>query len=249
MADAAVIRIDPGELVTAEQKRATCEPSQTNLIVMTSRGLPAHVIIIGAVALAAMTLAHELTLLGSSMLYRHVAVMPIAETAVLMLAVGVFSAVHKMVRRQASDTREPDWALPAFETIRRLGIAPTVGLVLTIQILSLAVGESFEQHAAGLSLTGLTALFGTTLAAAPLIHLAVGIVAGVLLWVGAREICRHANAVVEFVRAIVYWLSRKRTLAPQRIVRSSAAVVSAPHLEPIAYFLANRPPPISVNIE
>jgi hypothetical protein len=193
-----------------------------------------------------MTLAHELTLLGPATLYRHVAIMPIAETATLMLAVGLLEAVRRMVKRLGSDKCEPDWALPAFATIRRFGISRTVGLVLTIQMLSLFAGESFEQRAAGLSLTGFTALFGTTLAIAPLIHLAVGIAAGALLWFGAREICRHAIAVAEIMGAIVDWLSRKRALAPLRIVRATGAIVHGPHLEPVAYFLANRPPPISV---
>jgi len=179
---------------------------------MTFRGLPAHVIMIGAVALGAMTLAHELTLLGSATLYRHVAVVPIAEAATLMLALGLLSALQKIVKRQVHDTSEPDWALPSFATIRRLGIVHTVGLVLAMQALSLAASESFEQHAAGLSLTGLSAFFGTTLATAALIHLAVGVVAGTLLWSGAREICRHANAVAAIVHAI----------APQPTPTSSA---------------------------
>src|SRR5579863_2961946 len=215
---------------------------------MTFRGLPAHVIMIGAVALGAMTLAHELTLLGSATLYRHVAVVPIAEAATLMLALGLLSALQKIVKRQVHDTSEPDWALPSFATIRRLGIVHTVGLVLAMQALSLAASESFEQHAAGLSLTGLSAFFGTTLATAALIHLAVGVVAGTLLWSGAREICRHANAVAAIVHAIVDRFSRKLALAPAQIVRAIAAGVHAPHLEPIAYFLANRPPPIAVQV-
>jgi hypothetical protein len=194
-----------------------------------------------------MTLAHELTMVAPAPLYRHVAVAPIAETAVFMLLIGLISALGKIVQRQGNDTREPDWALPAFQSIRRLGVGHTVGLVLMIQMLSLAAGESFEQHAAGVSLTGLTALFGTTLAAAPFIHLGIGITAGMLLWFGAREICGHASVVAGIIRAIVEWLSRERSLVPHRVVRASGAMVSAPHREPLAYFLANRPPPISVH--
>lgn len=196
-----------------------------------------------------MTVAHELTLLGPATLYRHVAVAPIAETAILALIVGLAGAVRKFVTRYDDGACEPDWALPAFATIRRLGITRTVGLVLTMQMLSLAAGESFEQHAAGVSLTGLTALFGTTLVTAPLIHVAIGVAAGALLWFGAREISLHANAVAEIMRAIVDWLSPRHALAPQRVVGTNAAIVSAWHLEPVAYFLANRPPPISVSFE
>ena len=57
------------------------------------------------------------------------------------------------------------------------------------------------------------------------------------------------NAVAGIVRAVVGWLSRKRSLALQEIVRVTAAIIFAQHLEPVAYFLANRPPPVSVHIE
>lgn len=62
---------------------------------MIVRAIPAQVIVIGAAALAAMTLA--------------------------------------IVKRLSGDTREPDWALPAFAAIRRLGLARTVGFVVTLR--------------------------------------------------------------------------------------------------------------------
>jgi len=207
-----------------------------------------HILLIAGVALVAMAIAHALSLAGTAVSYRHIAVGPAVDLAIGLIAAGAFCAIRRAMHASRKALGDPDWALPAFGAIKALGAGRTIGLVLAIQFIALVAGEALEQRVAGVALVGLSALFGSTLAFAPLVHCAVGIVAGAILWFASREVCRHAAHVIGFVSAIVEWISRRAdiAIAPPRDRR--AIPVAPSHLRPIAFFLANRPPPFSVTL-
>jgi hypothetical protein len=204
-------------------------------------------LLIAGVALVAMTGAHALSLLGRTTSYSHVALGPAAVLAVFLLSAGGVCAIRRMSDSIDRSPRDPDWALPAFGLIRAIGPARTMGFVLAIQMLSLFAGEALEQRIAGVALGGVAGLFGSTLVWAPVIHFAVGIAAGAILWIASREICRHSAQVVQLFRAVLNWLSRSADVVALKPELPVTPVAPA-HLKPIAFFVANRPPPISVAI-
>lgn len=200
-------------------------------------------LLIAGVALAAMTAGHALTAgLGALAAYRHIAQGPAADLAAILLAIAMWIAVARLLKAGLSGERRQQWALAPFEAIRAMGPARVVATIVPLQLLALAGGESFEQHAAGVAIAGIAAIFGSTLVWAPVIHIAIGSAAAIALWLAAREICEHAGDALRCIGAIATWLS------PERGVRGSNyltvnRVRRALTAAPLSTRFANRPPP------
>jgi hypothetical protein len=202
-----------------------------------------HYFLLAGVALAAMTAGHALTAgLGTLAAYRHIAQGPSSDLAAVLLAIGVWAAVARLLKAGLSGKRRQRWALAAFDAIRTMGPARVAAAIVPLQLLALAGGESLEQHAAGLSVAGIAAIFGSALVWAPVIHIAIGSAAGIALWLASREICEHADDALRRIAAIAAWL------APERGIRGSTyltinRVRRAIAAAPLSTRFANRPPP------
>ena len=205
-----------------------------------------HALLIAAVALVAMAAAHALTMVPDSV-YHHIALGPSTELAAVLLGGSAACALRRLWHASRRDARpRPDWALPAFDAVARLGIARVISAVLAIQLAALFAGEALEQRLAGVTLAGIASLFGSTLWFAPLVHLLIGTLFGAALWASARSICAQAAALARLLRTAAMWLARgAQTAAPMRSASRPARVALA-HLRPIAFFIANRPPPASI---
>jgi hypothetical protein len=207
-----------------------------------------HLFLIAGVALAAMTAGHALIVaLSGPSGYRHALQVPAVELAVVLVCVGAFAAIRGLFGASRDRQVQPDWALPSFEAIRALGPVRIASAVLAIQMSALVAGESLEQHLSGIALPGFAGLFGSTFAFAPLVHVAIGIACALLLWVASRETCRHAMEIIAFGRAIIAWLARpvaQRALKPGHTLPAASFALS----QPLAFNLANRPPPLSARL-
>jgi hypothetical protein len=207
-----------------------------------------HLFLIAGVALAAMTAGHALivALTGASG-YRHAVQVPAVDLAAVLAGAGVFGAVRRLFGASRNRQLQPDWALPSFETIRALGPVRIASAVLAIQMSVLIAGESLEQHLSGVALPGFAGVFGSTFAFAPLVHVAIGVACALLLWIASRETCRHAIGIIAFSRALIAWLARplaQRALKPGRTLPAASLALS----QPLAFNLANRPPPLSARL-
>jgi hypothetical protein len=207
-----------------------------------------HLVLIFGIALVAMAAAHALTLgVGPASVYHHFALGPAGVLAGALLLIGIAGAFERILRSGGPPRGQDDWALPAFGAIRSIGPAKIVGMVLAFQFIALFASESLEQRVAGVAIGGIAGVFGSSLSIAPLVQLAFGVVAGLTLWLAAREICRHAAIVYRFVQASLAWISRR--VVPVAIRRDRLVTgANRAHEKPIAFNLANRPPPVSVRI-
>lgn len=193
-----------------------------------------------------MTAGHALVVaLSAGSGYRHIVQAPAVELAILLVGAGALAAARRLFRTAGDRHTAPDWALPSLAAIRALGPVQIVCAVLAIQLSALVAGESLEQHLSGVALPGFAGAFGSTLAVAPLIHVAIGAAFALLLWIVAREAYRHATEIVGFGRAIVAWLARPTPLRVPKLgrIRPAASFILS---QPLAFKLANRPPPSSV---
>lgn len=201
-----------------------------------------------AVALAAMTVGHAMTLgMGSPMPYRHVALGPSSMFAAMLLVIGLGSTLARVHRGAKRGERDADWLLPAFAAIRDTGAVKVAGMVASLELLSLFANESLEQHVAGIAVGGIAAMFGTTFVGAPFLHVMIGIAAGVVLWWSSREACRHAVSIAHALRLALAWLQRC-TERPRAAIQQRRFVVTRRRRTPLAYRLANRPPPVSISL-
>jgi len=123
-------------------------------------------------------------------------------------------------------------------------VARLIPVLVGIQLATLFAGEAVEQRVAGVSLAGVEALFGSSLAFMPFVHIAIGIWAAVVLWLGARAVCDNVGAAVAFVRRVLAWLARTHSAVTGSAgARSDRAVER--RLLPLAHKIASRPPPLS----
>jgi hypothetical protein len=205
-----------------------------------------HLFLIAGFALVAMTAGHALVVaLSGASGYRHVLQVPAVELAVVLVGVGAFAAVRRLFGASRNRQIQLDWALPAVEAIQALGPVRIASALLAIQLSALVAGESLEQQVSGIALPGFAGVFGSTFAFAPLVHVAIGIACALLLWIGARETCRHAVEIIAFGRAMIAWLARpiaRRALNVGHTLPTASFALS----QPLAFNLANRPPPLSV---
>jgi hypothetical protein len=205
-------------------------------------------VLVGSVALVAMVVAHAITLgFGPPTPYHHVALGPAGLLAALLLVAGTVTALRRTTRRPSSRGREADWLLPAFASIRDAGAVQVIGIVVALELASLFASESYEQHVAGVAVSGIVALFGTASVAAPFVHVLLAIVAGIALWSASRAACEHADAIARFVR-VALGLFVPRAAAPSPRIDRRATVVPSCVSAPLAFFVANRPPPQSIRL-
>src|SRR5579864_4808080 len=208
-----------------------------------------YVSLIAGAALAAMTLSHAFVLaldrvLGNGQLgYHHVALVPALGLGALLLVWGVFSILRHLTRAADGTRTDADWLLPSLARIRSIGPLTISAAVLVLQTAALFAGESLEQHLAGVTLSGIPALFGSSLAVAPLLHFAVGIAAGLALWLSARAVCSYAAEAAAIVRAAAQWLSRITPDAATPQLRALVLAADAVAPPVLSRRIANRPPP------
>ena len=203
-------------------------------------------LLICAVAIGAMASGHAAAVaMGGPSGYRHVAQVPLVGIAALCAMAGIALVLRRMESSaRTSPTRDPDWVLPALASIERLGVARLIPALVGIQLVTLFAGEAVEQRIAGVSLAGVHALFGSPLAFVPFVHLAIGVFAAILLWLGARAVCDNVGVTVAFVRRVLAWLARARSAVTVSRSASSDRATEYRHL-PLAHKLASRPPPLS----
>lgn len=214
---------------------------------MHSRGSRIYLAVLAGVALVAMSSGHALVMLLSPATgYRHVLQGPAVELGLVLLASAAICAAAQVFRALVGPQSASDWVLPAIVKLQALGPVRVIASIVTLQTVLLFAGETVEQKIAGTALAGAAGLFGSTLLVAPLIHFAVGIAAGLALWLLSCAICRHAASAFEILRAVFAWLARSLdvTSAPSR--RRLALAALLPPRQPLAYRIANRPPPTSV---
>jgi hypothetical protein len=193
-----------------------------------------------------MTAGHALVLaLGPPTGYAHIVQAPTIELAVVLGVATLIALARSLVRSLREHHDSSDWALPAISTIRSLGPARIIASVVVAHSAALFLGEALEQHASGVTLGGIAGLYGSTLAIAPLVHLAIAVAAGAILWLAARAVCENVRQAVVLVRAALAWLSRDERPSAPKIDRL-VFVPCGPQSKPIAHNLANRPPPASV---
>lgn len=203
------------------------------------------ILLICGVAFAAMTAGHALVLaLGPATGYAHIAQAPTLELALVLAIATVAAMAQTLLRWLRESPDQTDWALPAVSAIRSMSPARVIAAVVAAQSAALFAGETFEQHASGVTLGGIAGLYGSTLPIAPLVYLAIAVAAGAILWLAARAVCEHIREAVVFVRAAIAWLSREaRSNAPN--IDRFVFVSCGPQRKPLAHKLANRPPPAS----
>ena len=205
-------------------------------------------LLIGAVGFAAMCAGHALVLaLGPSSTYRHTVQGPALEISAMLVAGVLVSTVKRLAAALRPQPRVTgDWALGAFAVIRDLGLTRVAAAVTLWQLGSLAVGEALEQRAAGVAIGGIAALIGSPLVVAPVIHVAIGLVAGTVLWLCACAAARHADALMALVRVALGWLSQSRRPIAQRVTPDRATPFVRRLL--VAYRLGSRPPPATLRL-
>ncbi|HXW77748.1 MAG TPA: hypothetical protein VEJ20_10075, partial [Candidatus Eremiobacteraceae bacterium] len=133
--------------------------------------------------MAATAVGHAVALLaGPPSPYEHIAQGPIADLALVLVAIAAWCAGARLLAAVSGHRTRQDWALPAFERLHALGVARLCAAIVPLQLTVLIAGESFEQHAAHVSGLGVASLFGSTLWWAPLIQFLVGAGAAMLTW-------------------------------------------------------------------
>jgi len=203
-------------------------------------------LLICAVAIGAMASGHAAAIaLGGSSGYRHVTQAPLVGIAALCAIAGIALVLRRIESSaKTSAVRDPDWVLPAFASIARLGVARLIPVLVGIQLATLFAGEAVEQRIAGVSLGGVQALFGSSLAFTPFVHIAIGISAAVILWLGARAVCDNVGVTIALVRRVLAWLGRTQSTVTAARSASSDRATEYRHL-PLAHKIASRPPPLS----
>jgi hypothetical protein len=133
----------------------------------------------------------------------------------------------------------PDFAAP-----RRIG-SSTIALVIAgIQLPTLIATELCEQRISGFAHPGLAAIFGAGHVTAPIIQLAMTALAALTLAALARMSCEHADDLLRAARTIVrIFVVRPRRTPRAALVSCVFARVEHPIDHPLAFRLANRPPP------
>ena len=197
-----------------------------------------------------MWMGHALVIaLGPPTGYRHFAQAPALEGAAALVAWALVATVAAALRHafRGRQQSSADWALPAFAAVRALGVVRVTGAILLVQFVALGIGESLEQHAAGITLSGIAGLVGSTLAYAPAIYLAIGAAAGAVAWLAARAVCANCAFAVAVLRAAVAWLRRRTSSTLTRVHNRVFIPVGLPQ-QPLSFKLANRPPPASTRL-
>jgi hypothetical protein len=208
--------------------------------------------LVTAFALAAMVSGHalELALENAGLFgdgraaYSHMAQGP-AGLFMLGLALVALVALVVSVARSLGTHRATSLSIvPDFVALRRLGGSRVALLIAGMQIPALIATELCEQRLSGFAHPGLAAIFGAGHLTAPIIQLAMTALAALALASLARMSCEHADDLFRAARAIAKIFVVARPQAPRAaLVASVFARAEHPVDHPLAFRLANRPPP------
>jgi hypothetical protein len=205
-----------------------------------------------AFALAAMASGHalELALENASVFgdgraaYSHIAQGP-AEFFILGLTLVAIVALAVSLARSIGPRQATSASIvPDFAALRRLGASRIALLIGSAQFPALIATELCEQRLSGFAHPGLAAIFGVGHVTAPFIQLAMTALAALALAALARMSCEHADDLLRAARTIAKIL----VVEPQRTPRAALVAFAFARAEhpidhPLAFRLANRPPP------
>jgi hypothetical protein len=156
---------------------------------------------------------------------------------IIALAVSVFRSIGS---RQATIAS----IVPAFAALRRMGTSKIALLIAGVQFPALIAAEICEQRVSGFAHPGLAAIFGAGHVTAPIIQLAMTALAALALAAFARMSCEHADDLLRAAHAIARIFVIAVRQAPRAaLVASVFARAEHPIDHPLAFRLANRPPP------
>lgn len=212
----------------------------------------AHWPLLAAFALAAMVSGHalELALENAAVLgdgraaYSHAAqgpaglfILGLTFCALVALAVSVLRSIGSRDATYAS-------IVPVFAVLRRSG-APNISLMIAgLQFPALVATELFEQRLSGFAHPGLAAIFGAGHITAPIIQFAMTALAALALAALARMSCDHADDFLRAARAIArIFTAAFHQSRGGALVASICEHAERPIDHPLAFRLANRPPP------
>jgi len=206
-----------------------------------------------AVALAASLAAHALQLAlenghlfgGIRSAYSHPAQGPMALAALVLAVFAASLVVRRVLAARGGRRADADWLLPALADVRALGLARCFAIIVGVQLSAFAAGELVEQATFSYRQFGFAAFAGSGHASAALVQFAIGLVAAVVLWFFAREICRHARALAEFAGIVASWLARPARVRVAPALRSISLGAATPQPPLLSRRIANRPPPAS----
>ncbi|MBC5827043.1 MAG: hypothetical protein GIW99_05100 [Candidatus Eremiobacteraeota bacterium] len=134
--------------------------------------------------------------------------------------------------------------LPAADALCRLGAGRIVASVLAGQVIALVAIEVLEQRLSHYAGYGIGAVFGTGHESAVLVHISIGVFAGLVLWMLSRAACRHVGSAIEIVICLVA-AQRPGIVGGATALRARAASARVTTPCELALRLANRPPPLS----
>lgn len=212
----------------------------------------AHWPLLVAFALAAMVSGHalELALENAGVLgdgraaYSHVAQGPAGLFILGLTMFAVVALVVSVVCSIGSRNTTIASIVPAFAALRRVGPFRMALPIAGLQFPALVATELFEQRLSRFAHPGVAAIFGAGHVTAPIIQLAMTALAALALAALARMSCDHADDLLRAARTIA------RILTAARHQPRSAALVASiceraerPVDHPLAFRLANRPPP------
>jgi hypothetical protein len=212
----------------------------------------AHWPLLLAFALAAMVSGHALELglenagvLGDSRAaYSHVAQGPAGLFTLGLLLVALVALAASIVGSIGSRQATFASIVPAFAALRRLGPTKIALLIAGLQFPALVVGELCEQRISGFAHPGLAAIFGAGHVTAPVIQLAMTLLAALALAALARMSCEHADDLLRAARTITrIFVAPFHQPPSDALVAAICARAEHPVDHPLAFRLANRPPP------
>lgn len=175
--------------------------------------------------------------------YTHTLQSPIATLALAMIVVAAFFIAKGVIESVRDDFDGAEWLVPALDAIRSIDAPRLVGVVISLQIASLVIGELAEQTMSSYDAFGLAAIFGPGHITAPFVHVLVGGIVALLLRAFALAVCQRIDAVANVARLIIAWLERPLPVCCAPALRAIACASETIPPPVLARHLACRPPP------
>ena len=207
--------------------------------------------LVGAAALIASLGGHAVQLTlerahlfgGSPAKYAHTLQSPIGTIALAMIVVAAFLIAKGVIESVRDDFDGAEWLVPALDAIRSIDALRLVGVVLSLQIASLVIGELAEQSLSSYDAFGLAAIFGPGHFSAPFVHALVGGGVALALRAFAIAVCHRIETVAQVARLIIAWLERPVPVCCAPALRAIARASETIPPPVLARHLACRPPP------
>ena len=208
-------------------------------------------LLIGAVALGAAVAGHALQrsiesahLFGSApALYTHSLQTPYAYLVFFALLAAAVLIVRRLIEGVRDRSDQADWLVPALTAVARIAPRRLIVLVIGLQFAFLIVGELIEQALSSYDSVGLSAIFGAGHFCAPIVYIAIGLLASWLLIAFARAVRAGVADFAQFIITVIAQLRRpiRVRCAPALQLLALRCDASAP--PPLARHTASRPPP------